>query len=326
MNDLTADSGRPPGDDAPPISLTTGDAPPADLSRFGRAAIAYARRGLHVLPVDAKRGEPMLDGVRIGTRREVQIEALWRLWPGAAIGFETGPHGGVFAVIGEADRWDALERGRGYEGPVWRFEPVLQEMRLFAWSPELRGVLRSGELATYQLAVLGRDCWAPLPPMPEGFGRIEATARGAIAPAPAWLIDELRKMARAAASASSPAPSSGKTARAKTPAKPATKAADPVARRRAWARAGIDRELKTIKAGDGAAEALGRAAWALGRFVAGGDLDQADASAWLWKHARLRLIVDALGEAEVRKRIEEGLARGREKGPRVMSGAAATVG
>jgi hypothetical protein len=350
MTDPTMPAARADGSSAPPAELTTPS--PAVIRReaarrvdaapdMGAAAAIWAGRGAHVVPFHCRTGDqlapPMTDAG--------EIAEAWARDPHAQIGAAVGRRFGVFAVVADPMDWDSMAQGRPQPGPRWRGGATWREIALFRWSPVCDGIVRPGRLYRAPgVNVLAGGSAVMLPPSPPGGAELVVITPGEIAPPPAWLLEELAfdglvlslatgrgrlrdhiAAAPAGETVAEPAsPTSSRRASSKSaPAPSPAKGAEPdkagkrrAARRTAWARSGIRRELAGIRAGDGAAEALGRAAWALGRFVAGGDLDQADAEAKLWGQARALGLVGQLGEAEVSARIGASLKRGVDAGAR----------
>jgi hypothetical protein len=70
-------------------------------------ALAYARRGIHVLPLKGK--VPLVDGgYKAATTNEENIRGWWDQWPDANIGLATGVTSGILVV-------DVDPRNRGIE-------------------------------------------------------------------------------------------------------------------------------------------------------------------------------------------------------------------
>lgn len=318
MTDLAMTAEPPLGAGAP--------TPPVPMAE---AARIWAGRGWRVIPVDLATGRPLARAAG----DPAGAAALWAEHPQAAIAVETGPRGGLFALAGDPADLDALMQGRDAPGPVWRHAETFRDVRPFLWSDACDGLVEGRALYRFPgVRVAAHGQLIQLPPAVAGQGDILTLTRAPLATPPAWLLEEIGTDGIALNMAASRAALRDRLAARPAAAAPATTEPEPSAeaapkaakrapsrsRRAAYVKTALQRELRGLNAGDGAADALGRAAWSLGRFVAGGDLDQADASARLWRRARLLGLVGQLGEAVVRSRIETGLAKGVAKGPRVL--------
>jgi hypothetical protein len=265
------------------------------------AALAYARHGIPVLPVyepasgagcSCDRGvscespgkHPRLrHGLNDATTDPRQIELWWQRWPGANVGLRTGItmdvadvdseegwHGLCHLMGGELPTGPQVRTGSG--GRHYWFRPTGFGNRVHLLPGlDWRGV-GGYVVAPPSRHPRGDYRWlrGPAEPLPEGSSTLRALIEGpTIIPGPARPITHPSRYASAALTAE----------------------ADRVARAPVGTRN----------------DTLNRAAFALGRLVGAGLLDQGDAIRELDAGARFA----GLGRAETRRTIRSGLTAGR---------------
>src|SRR5208283_564136 len=93
-----------------------------DRQQMVNAALAYARRGWHVLPVGAGRDRKLpyvQDWTNKASTDEDQIAAWWSDYPSANIGIATGPKSGFWVVDVDikdgVDGWKSLTERFGHD-------------------------------------------------------------------------------------------------------------------------------------------------------------------------------------------------------------------
>jgi putative DNA primase/helicase len=93
------------------------------LSKFGRAALTYAKRGWYVIPLQERKKEPLTaHAYRDATLDEQIIRQWWKKWPGANIGIAVGRKYGLVVVDVDGpsgrDELARLEAGFGALTPT----------------------------------------------------------------------------------------------------------------------------------------------------------------------------------------------------------------
>jgi hypothetical protein len=156
------------------------NASPPFLSECARAALTFARRGVHVFPVPpgtkkSYKSAEYSGGRAWGATADAdEIARDWKRWPDANLGLVTGPKSGFFVV--EADTSEGhgidgirnlaalIEQHGGWEDTIEALSPSGSWHIYFHW-PEEGGIYNSaGEIAAGGIDVRGDGGMVLAPP------------------------------------------------------------------------------------------------------------------------------------------------------------------
>jgi hypothetical protein len=262
--------------------------PPSELE----AALEYARSGIPVFPCNPLDKKPLTPhGFKDATRDEAQIRAWWTQWPNAMIGAPTGAASGMWVVDTDKDTSKNIDgeatlaqlvaqRGETMPETLMTTTPRGGKHRIFTWDNNVEIRNSTGKIGP-GIDVRGEGGYVCLPPSRSANGGEYRWGPAAQAvPAPLWLI-----------------------ALAK-----ATKA-------KAWAKAALERECKTVAAAQPGTRntTLNTAAFNLFQIVAGRGLDEQEVRDRLYEAAETCGLVADDGAASVLATIDSGAEAGRKQ-------------
>ncbi|MDP4026796.1 bifunctional DNA primase/polymerase [Methylobacterium sp. NEAU 140] len=304
----------------------------ADMAQH---ALAYARRGFPVFPCDPTTKQPLVGrdkdaegkpipktgGLHKATRDEAQIQEWWSRYPRAMIGLRMGPEAGVFALDpdrpkepGEPDglaAWDEMIRAHGYAPATHAHVSPRGGMHLlFAYPADLTVTNSPGQLPP-GIDVRGAGGYVIAPPSRTADGREYRLAQPEHAfrfePAPAFLLDLLRKPEPAGA----PQPEPKKTSERAAPNGARSRIFNDEVPDSYIARA-VEEECAIVALAPRGQrnEALNRAAFKLGTLVGAGRLDAGVATRRLLDAATTSGLVGDDGQTAALATIESGLTSG----------------
>jgi hypothetical protein len=173
------------------------------VGKVERAALWYARRGLHVHPFRPGEKLPLLDRWQErATTDAATIAAWWSRWPDAGVGIVTGAASGIVVVDidprhGGDDSLADLERNHGQLPPTWRALTAGGGLHLYKCHP---GGRMGNRAALWPGIDLRADAgYVVAPPTVLGNGRGYSWEIGhaphevVLAEMPPWLIDLIQQ-------------------------------------------------------------------------------------------------------------------------------------
>jgi len=166
-----------------------------------KAALRYAAKCKLVFPLNGKVPLKNSRGLYDATMNEATIREMWRLNPGANIGFPTGSVNGVLVVDIDGPQGEAtlaeLEQQNGPLPPTLSVRTGRGRHFYFRQPSDLKVKSGAGLLGT-KLDVKGDGGYVVAPPSihPETKGRYEFISDREPADAPPWLIEMVRAEAR----------------------------------------------------------------------------------------------------------------------------------
>ena len=268
------------------------------MSELHQAAIAYARRGTAVFPLQPRGKEPATaSGVKQATTETTVIDNWWSAGPDLNIGIATGSRSGVFVLdiddeAGEQSLRE-LERTNGdlpgsVESITGKGRHIFFRLRDGVPIRNSAGKLGAG------LDVRGDEGYVVAPPSIHPSGKqyewsVDCAAE--FADAPSWLLDLVVKKS---------APTNG------TAISLQVEGAGP------YVQAALENETAAvINAPAGQRNhTLNRAAFSLGQFVGSGLLDREHVEAALWSVSVANGLVGDDGEEATRNTMRSGIEAG----------------
>ena len=263
--------------------------PPSELE----AALEYASHGMPVFPCNPLDKKPLTaHGFKDASKDEAQIRAWWTQWPNAMIGAPTGPASGMWVVDLDLDPVKKLDGKATFQQLLAQRGPIPDTLKtitprggehlIFSWDSSI-DIRNSASKIGPGIDVRGNGGYVCLPPSKSANGGEYRWAPGGpkqAAPAPAWLI---------------------------ALAKP-TKA-------KAWAKAALERECKTVASAQPGTRntTLNTAAFNLFQIVAGRGLDEQEVRDRLYEAAETCGLVADDGPISVLATIDSGAAAGRQQ-------------
>ncbi len=169
------------------------------LSHFGRAALAYARRGVPVFPCWPGVKAPITPhGFKDATTDPATIICWWTEHPNANIGIPTGPASGIFVLDADVESGglEALE-GLPELPPTTRVRTGGGGLHFYWKYPEGQSIRNGPGSLDPRLHVRGDGGYILAPPS-KTAGPYEIEAKLPAAPAPEWLLEQLRQRQRPA--------------------------------------------------------------------------------------------------------------------------------
>jgi hypothetical protein len=280
------------------------------MARLRAAAIAYARRGIRVFPLRPRGKEPLGEaaphGVKDASKDPEEVAAWWEAHPDANIGIATGAESSTWALDVDGDRGAATLRALEIEHgdlPLTVSQNTANGVHyLFAWPLDGPVTNSAGKIGP-GIDVRGEGGYIVAAPSvhPSGRRYTWTPGRTAFLPAPAWLLDLVRKK--------------------KPHSQQHDAKFDPGTISDNYGRAAIMGEYAKVAGAKegGRNQALNTAAFALGQLLADGLVKRADVEAALIAAASENGYLGEEGlphvQSVIASGIEAGLANPREKKP-----------
>ncbi len=258
------------------------------------AALDYARRGIPVFPTNPLDKKPLTpSGFKAATADEAQIREWWQKWPNAMIAAPTGSASGMWVTdldldpVKKVDGMATLAQLIAQHGEIPKtlmtITPRGGRHLIFTWDSNIE-IRNSASKIGPGIDVRGEGGYVCLPPSRNADGGVyqwDPDGADQAVAAPDWLIERTR-------------------------IKPKT-------RDKAWARAALERECKTVAAAQPSTrnDTLNTAAFNLFQIVAGGGLDEQEVRDRLFEAAQICGLVADDGVASVESTINSAAQAGR---------------
>lgn len=268
---------------------------PRNAKKLLDCALEYAQRGLHVFPCGIDKRPLTKGGLYDATTEPEKIRRLWRRWPNASIAAPTGSINGTWVLDvdrpkkpGDADGLKSLEELEAKYGEL----PHTTRQRtggggdqfFFEWTgQEIRN--SAGKVAP-GIDVRGEGGYVILPPSAHPSGeQYEWCVRYSLAEAPEWLVD-------LAMGRPKPEALPRKEGLVTTP----------------YGQAALLDETRKLRAAPEGQrnETLNKCGFALGQLIAGGELDESEATTMLNSTAQSIGLETREVQATIRSGIESG--------------------